>query len=187
MVFRKEALWTPPEISGWLELQGTVVAVRSHHPDIAMMVLQMLVIGRNGADGSLCSRHATFLNRTDVQFSVFTLKGSYLFCFVQSTSAAPESVVPLEYASLEPSEESKNLEKLRYTILINLHQAYEDYCTRCAYKLASGKQQIRVREQTARISRDHARSFVQEVWFSALSHAVLPSRLLIRELKSCGR
>lgn len=53
-------------------------------------------------------------------------------------------MIPLEYALLETSEESKDLELLRYTILIKLHKAYEECCTVMTYKLASGKQEIQV-------------------------------------------
>lgn len=55
-------------------------------------------------------------------------------------------MIPLEYAQLEASDESKDLDTLRYTIIITLHKAYEDYCTVTTYKLASGKQEIQVRQ-----------------------------------------
>eukprot|EP00210_Caulerpa_lentillifera_P005819 g5565.t1 len=99
----------------------------------------------------------------------FTIRGSYLFYFQQSSSKDPEGLIPLEYAMVEASEESKELDSLRYTILIQLNRAYEECCICMTYKLSSSKREI------------------QETWLSALTRAILPLRVLVRELHSCGK
>ena len=61
-------------------------------PDIAMVLLQMLTTGRNGTNGSSCSRHVAFLNRADVEFSVSTFREATCSVFCNRRRPLPKAL-----------------------------------------------------------------------------------------------
>ena len=151
-------LWTPAELSGWLEKKGKQNQHKLHAP-LRLKPIWHAGTGYNKWNKRFfilkvndkmmaCVQHmCSYGQSTQFIYPAYRLilawQGNGLFYFSDIKASSAKGVIPIELAKVEASRDKK--EKKRYLIKVWVAAAYADIAKHKRYILSSPSSQVQVR------------------------------------------